>query len=63
MKNYNFVVTPIELGLKLEKNPIGKKIDNTLYKKLVGSFMYLTTNRTNIMYSVNFISIFKEHPK
>lgn len=63
MKNCNYVVTPIELELKLEKNPTGKKIDYTLYKQLVGSLMYLTATRLDIMYSVSLISRFIEHPK
>ena len=51
MQSCNSVTTPTELGLKLEKNPIGKKIDNTLFKQLVGCLMYLTITKPDIMYS------------
>lgn len=37
MKNCNSVATPTEYGLKLLKNLIGKKIDNTFYKQIVGT--------------------------
>ncbi|XP_052477147.1 secreted RxLR effector protein 161-like [Gossypium raimondii] len=63
MKNCNSVATPTELGLKLEKNPSGKKIDSTLYKQLVGTLMYLTATQPDIMHSVSLISRFMEHPK
>lgn len=36
MKNCNSVGTPIEFGLKLTKDHRGKKVDNTLYKQIVG---------------------------
>ena len=56
MQSCNSVTTPTELGLKLEKNLIGKKIDNTLFKQLVGCLMYLTVTRTNIMYFISLVS-------
>lgn len=62
MKNCNFVSTPTEFGLKLYKNQEGMKVDNTLYKKIVGSLMYLTTTRPDIMYSVSLINRYMENP-
>lgn len=55
--------TPIAIGTKIGKE--GKvSIDNpTLYKNLVGSLMYLTTMRPNIMYGVSPISRFMDPPK
>ncbi|XP_031266668.1 uncharacterized protein LOC116125078 [Pistacia vera] len=50
MSNYNPVTSPTEVGLKLTKNPEGKKIDGPLYKQIVGSLMYLTATRPNIMH-------------
>jgi hypothetical protein len=55
--------TPIALGTKLSKNDQGKSIDQTLYKRLVGSLMYLTTTRPDIMFVVSLISRFMESPK
>lgn len=34
----------------------GKKVDNTLYKKIVKHLMYLTARRQNIMHVVSLIS-------
>ena len=55
MQSCNSVTTPTELELKLEKNLIGKKIDNTFFKQLVGCLMYLTVTRPNIMYFVSLV--------
>jgi hypothetical protein len=55
--------TPIATGTKLSKQDEGTTIDYTLYKRLVGSLMYLTTTRPYIMYAVSLISRFMENPK
>ncbi|KAF7150925.1 hypothetical protein RHSIM_Rhsim02G0113200 [Rhododendron simsii] len=62
MKNCNSVSTPTEFGLKLTKDHDGKKVDSTLYKQIVGSLMYLTATRPDIMYSVSLISRYMENP-
>ena len=38
--------------LKLDSNPNGKKVDVTLYRKMIASLLYLTTSRLNIMLSL-----------
>ncbi|KAK9706501.1 hypothetical protein RND81_07G130100 [Saponaria officinalis] len=62
MRNCNPVNTPNEFGLKLNKDPGGTKVDSTLYKQIVGSLMYLTATRPDIMYSVSLISRYTEKP-
>ncbi|KAK2968675.1 hypothetical protein RJ640_001578 [Escallonia rubra] len=62
MKNCNSVSTPTEFGLKLSKDQGGKQVNSTLYKQIVGSLMYLTTTRPDIMYSVSLISRYMENP-
>ena len=53
--------TPIALGTKLTKNDDEPTVNDTLYKQMVGSLMYLTATRPYLMYAV--ISIFMESPK
>ena len=63
MLNSKPVVTPIATGTKLSKDDDGSKVNPTLYKRLVGSLMYLTATRPNIMFVVSLISKFMESPK
>jgi hypothetical protein len=55
--------TPIATGKKLSKQDEGTTIDYTLYKRIVGRLIYLTTTRPDIMYVVTLISRFMENPK
>jgi hypothetical protein len=63
MEDCNPTETPIPLGTKLSKQDEGPTVDSTLYKSLVGSLLYLTTTRPDIMYATNFVSRFMESPK
>ncbi|GLU09096.1 hypothetical protein SLE2022_259720 [Rubroshorea leprosula] len=63
MKECNPVSTPIDAGMKLAKNPEGMKVNSTLYKQIVGSLMYLTATRPDIMHAVSLISRYMESPK
>ncbi|KAL0537452.1 hypothetical protein IC582_026430 [Cucumis melo] len=62
MKNCNSATIPVEPNLKLTKDREGKKISSTLYKQMVGSLMYLTATRPDIMYAVSSISRFMKSP-
>ncbi|CAL2235242.1 unnamed protein product [Prunus armeniaca] len=63
MKDCNSVCTPTEIGLKLVKNSGEKKVDQTLYKQIVGSLMYLTATRPDIQHAVSLISRYMECPE
>jgi hypothetical protein len=51
MEECNLAETPIPPGTKLSKKDEGPIVDPTLYKILVGSLLYLTTTRPDIMYA------------
>jgi hypothetical protein len=63
MEECNPAKAPIPLGTKLSKQDEGPTMDYTIYKSLVGSLLYLTTTRPDIMYATNFVSRFIESPK
>ncbi|CAL8103869.1 unnamed protein product [Prunus armeniaca] len=63
MKDCNSVCTPTEIGLKLVNNSGEKKVDQTLYKQIVGSLMYLTATRPDIQHAVSLISRYMECPE
>lgn len=62
MENSNAVKNPIVPGTKLSKDDVGTKVDSTLFKQIVGSLMYLTATRPDIMYGVSLISRFMSCP-
>eukprot|EP00253_Pinus_taeda_P028211 PITA_28211 len=63
MQDYKAAITPTVMGLKLSKEDNNKDFDPSLYKSIVGSLMYLTATRPDIMFSVSLISRFMERPK
>lgn len=58
----NSVHNPIVPGVKLTKNESGVKVDKTYYRQIVGSLMYLTSTRPDMMFVVNLISRYMENP-
>ncbi|KAJ0579640.1 putative RNA-directed DNA polymerase [Helianthus annuus] len=63
MSQCNSVSTPMEYGLKLSKEDPEIFGDEGIYRSLVGSLMYLTNTRQDIMFAVSKISRFMECPK
>ncbi|KAG7598707.1 Zinc finger CCHC-type superfamily [Arabidopsis suecica] len=63
MEECNAVRNPIVPGTKLTKDEGGEKVDETMFKQLVGSLMYLTVTRPDLMYGVCLISRFMANPK
>lgn len=62
MEHCNPVKNPIVPGSKLAKDEGGTKIDSTVYKQMVGSLMYLTATRPDLMYVVSLIARYMEAP-
>ncbi|RVW64797.1 Retrovirus-related Pol polyprotein from transposon TNT 1-94 [Vitis vinifera] len=62
MDKSNSVHNPIVPGFKLMKDEGGVKVDKTYYKQVVGSLMYLTTTRPDMMFVVSLISRYMENP-
>ena len=54
--------TPCEVGLKLSAHSDQKKVDGKLYRQFVGSLLYLTINRLDIVYAVGFVSRYMANP-
>ncbi|XP_051132509.1 uncharacterized mitochondrial protein AtMg00810-like [Andrographis paniculata] len=62
MDKSNYVHNPMALGVKLNKDEDGVKVDKTYYKQLVGSLMYLTATRPDMMFVVSLASRYMENP-
>ena len=46
------VRTPMSLNVKLIVDLLGKSVDSSLYKSMIGSFLYLIASRPDSSYSV-----------
>jgi len=63
MQECKAAITPTVMGLKPSREDNTKDFDPSLYKSVVGSLMYLTATRPDIMFAVSLISRFMERPK
>ena len=52
MKNAKPYNTPMSSSIKLDKDEKGKNVDEKLYRGMIGSLLYLTASRPDIMFSV-----------
>ncbi|KAJ9552883.1 hypothetical protein OSB04_016928 [Centaurea solstitialis] len=55
--------TPMTPPLSLDKDSKGKPVDVTLYRGMIGSLLYLTASRPDIMYSTCLCARYQAEPK
>ncbi|GKB75005.1 hypothetical protein Tco_0936417 [Tanacetum coccineum] len=55
--------TPMSSDTKLTKDKECESVDSTKYRGMIGSLLYLTTSRLDIMFSVCLCARFQEAPK
>ena len=55
--------TPADPRDKLHPNPTGKPVNQTHYRSMIGSLMYLTASRPDIMFSVCLCARYQADPK
>jgi len=60
MQKNKLAPTPTITGLNLRKEDFGSNVNLTLYKSMIGSLMYLTAIRPDIMYAVSLVLRFME---
>ncbi|XP_037493989.1 secreted RxLR effector protein 161-like [Jatropha curcas] len=63
MQDCKPVSTPISTGLKLGKDENTEKVDTILYRSLIGSLLYLTASRPDILLAVSLLSRFMHLPR
>nr|GEX18706.1 hypothetical protein [Tanacetum cinerariifolium] len=51
MENYDTVPTPMVEQAKIKLDLVGKQVDHTDYRSMIGSLMYVTSSRPNIMFT------------
>ncbi|GJV98107.1 retrovirus-related pol polyprotein from transposon TNT 1-94 [Tanacetum coccineum] len=57
------IKTPMSTETKLTRDEDGESVDNTKYRGMIGSLLYLTASRPDIMFSVCLCARFQEDPK
>ena len=57
------VRTPMSPNVKLTIDLLGKSVDSSLYRSMIGKLLYLTTSRPNISYSVRVCARYQANPK
>ena len=62
MENCKPVSTPMTVGLKLSKDDGAAQADGRIYRSLIGSLLYLTATRPDIVFTVNYLSRFMQNP-
>ncbi|XP_019195716.1 PREDICTED: uncharacterized protein LOC109189560 [Ipomoea nil] len=55
--------TPISTSTKVSKDDTGESVDNTVYRSLIGSLLYLTASRPDIMFIVGMCARYQSDPK
>ncbi|GJZ67932.1 uncharacterized mitochondrial protein-like protein [Tanacetum coccineum] len=55
--------TPMETQKPLLKDENGKEVDVHLYRSMIGSLMYLTSSRPDIMFAVCICARYQVNPK
>jgi len=63
LENCKKTKIPISSSSKLDKDEGGKKIDQKLYRSIIGSLLYLFASRPDILFSVCICDRFQSDPK
>ena len=63
LESSSSVRTPMSPNVKLTVNLLGRSVDPSLYRSMIGSLLYLTASRPNISYSVGVCARYRANPK
>ncbi|XP_070672119.1 uncharacterized mitochondrial protein AtMg00810-like [Malus domestica] len=62
LKGCKLVSTPLIVNEKLKKDDGSESVDASLYKSIVGSLLYLTVTRRDLMFSASLLFRFMQNP-
>jgi hypothetical protein len=63
MEDANGISTPMRINGSLDNDKSGNMVDQTMYRSMIGSLLYVTASRPDIMFSVYMCARFQASPK
>ncbi|XP_070002374.1 uncharacterized mitochondrial protein AtMg00810-like [Nicotiana sylvestris] len=63
MEASKVIDTPIATATQLDMDETGPPVNQTMYRGIIGSLLYLTVSRPNIVFSVGLCARFQSNPK
>jgi hypothetical protein len=63
MTDSKAISTPMETNGNLDSDASGNMVDQKLYQSMIGSLLYVTTSRPNVMFSVCMFARFQASPR
>ena len=63
MEYCKLVITPMQTSCKLSKDVDSKSTDQRQYRSMIGSLLYVTTSRPDVMQAVGQVARFQATPK
>lgn len=62
MEECNAVCNPLVPGGRIDMDEGGERVDDTMYKQVIGSLMYITTTRPDLQFAVSLLSRYMSKP-
>ena len=63
LESTSSVRTPMSPNVKLTTDLLGKSVDSSLYRSMIGSFLYLTASRPDTNYNVGVCVRYQANPE
>lgn len=63
MKDCKPVSTPMITGCRLRKDDTSLKVDQKFYRSMIGSLLYATTSRPDVLHVVGLVGRFQDAPR
>ena len=63
IKDSKSVSTPMIISCKLSKNDESLEVDHTMYRSMIGSFLYVTSTIPDVMQAIGLVARFQSSPK
>jgi hypothetical protein len=63
MEDFKPIITPMQTSCKLSKDDDSKYTDQRQYRSMIGSLLYVTTSRPDVMQGVGQVTRFQAAPK